>query len=138
MPDDYIKDLPLSAEEKAKIYGLGASSAAALLSMMRATPETFERYFGNDRTQELKAALETTVNEPERAVLDAPIQRFHATGAIIGQKVPSLRPPKYDVVKRDRLFDQLQRLRRQGNSSPETQQGISELEESLNAMLEEA
>lgn len=137
MPDDYVEDLPLSAEEKRKISSLGAPSAVALLSMMRAAPDTFEDYLGSDRTQALEVALENSVKEPERAILGSPIKRFHASGAIISRKAPLLRQPKYGVAERDYLFDQLQRLRRQSDSSPETRQRISQLEQSLNALLEE-
>jgi hypothetical protein len=128
--------LPLSAEEKAKVANLGAPSAAALLAMMRASPEAFDSYLESDLARELAAALEALISEHERAVLEAPAQWFPATGAIIGKKAPLLRPPRYDVAERDRLFEQLQRLRRQGDSSPETKRRIAELEHRLNALLE--
>ena len=136
MYDNYLEDLPLSAEEKAGVASLGASNAAALLAMIRAAPEAFENYLGSDRTQELAVALEALISEHERAVLDSPVRWFPATGAIIGKKAPVLGPTRYDIAERDRLFEQLQRLRRQGDSSPETKQGIAELEQRLNALLE--
>lgn len=136
MCDNYLENLPLSAEEKAKVASLGAPSAAALLAMVRASPEAFDSYLGSDRARELAAALEASISEHERAVVDAPVPWFPATGAIIGKKAPLLRPPRYDVAERDRLFEQLQRLQRQSNSSPETRRRIAELEQRLNALLE--
>ncbi len=133
---DYLDDLPLSAEEKAKVAGLGASSGAALLAMIRASPEDFDSYLGSDLVRELAAALEASISEHERAVLDAPVQWFPATGAIIGKKAPLLRPPRYNVSERDRLFEQLQRLRQQGDSLPGTKRRIAKLEQRLNALLE--
>ena len=105
MYDNYLEDLPLSCEEKTKIARLGASNPAALLAMMQAAPEAFDRYLGSDRAQALASALKHLISEAEQAVLDAPAQRFCATGAIIDHEAPGLQPPRYDVAERDRLFD---------------------------------
>lgn len=138
MSEDYLKDLPLSFEEKTKIASLCAPNPAALLSMIQAAPEAFDRYLGRDRARELAAALRHVISESERAVLDAPVREFRATGAIIDQKAPLLRPPKYDIAERDFLFDELQRLRQQKDSSPATKRRIAELEQRLSALLEGA
>ena len=133
---DFLENLPLTTEEKDKISSLGVSNGAALLSMIQTAPEEFETYFGSQRTRELKALLEESVSAPQRVVLDAPVRRFPASGAILERTPPVLRPPDYDLQTRDHLFDQLQQLRQSGDSSPETQQRIAHLEESLNALLE--
>jgi hypothetical protein len=138
MYDNYLEDLPLSCEEKTKIARLGASNPAALLAMMQAAPEAFDRYLGSDRAQALASALKHLISEAEQAVLDAPAQRFCATGAIIDHEAPGLQPPRYDVAERDRLFDQLQRLRQQDDSSPATKRRIAELEQRLNTILQGA
>jgi len=135
MCNDYLENLPLSLEEKKKIVSLGASNAAALLAMMQAAPEVFDRYLGTDCARELAAALEHMISESERAVIEAPVRQFHATGAIVDQKAPLLRLPKYEIAERDRLFDQLQRLRQQANPSPATKRRIAKLEQRLNSML---
>ncbi len=135
MFEGYLEDLPLSFEEKAKITSLGAPNPAALLAMRQANPEAFDQYLGRDRAQELAAALRHLISEPERTVLDAPVQQFRTTGAIIGRKAPLLRPPRYDVAERDHLFEQLQSLRQQEDSSPATKRRIAELEQRLNALL---
>lgn len=134
MYDDYLEDLPFSREEKTKIANLGAPNAAALLAMIQAAPEVFDCYLGRD-SRALVRTLRHMISESERAVLDAPVQRFHATGAVVDQKPPVLQPPQYDIAERDRLFDQLQHLRQQGDSLPATKQRIAELERQLSTML---
>lgn len=136
MGDNYLENLPLSDEEKAKIAALGATSAAALLAMMRAAPEAFNHYLGSDFSQELAAALEASISDRERAILNSAPQKFNATGAIIGKEPPEINSPPYDIAERERLFNQLQSLRQQYDSSPETKRRIAELEDQLNTLLE--
>lgn len=138
MFENYLEDLPPSLEEKAKIDKLGAPSPAALLAMIQAAPEAFDRYLGGERAQALAEALRRLISESERALLDVPVRQFPATGAIIGRKAPLLRSPRYDIAERDRLFEQLQYLRQQKDSSPAAKRRIAELEEKLNALLEGA
>lgn len=135
---EFLENLPLTAEEKERISVLGATDGAALLAMIQAAPEEFEGYFGRQRTRKLTTMLKGTVVAPERTVLDTPPRQFPASGAILDRRPPVLRPPAYDLQTRDRLFEQLQKLRQAGDSSLETQQRIAELEESLNALLEKA
>ena len=130
--------LALSAETKAKIVQLGVPNAAALLATIRAVPEDFASYLDSSSVEKLKTMLESRLSESERAVLDAPTPRYNATGAIIGKNAPILQPPRYDLATRDRLFEQLQRLRQQANPSPETKRRTAELEQNVNTLLEKA
>lgn len=134
--DGYLEELPLSPEVKAKVADLGATSAAALLGMVRASPKSFENYLGRTHARELRDVLETSISARERAVLDADLPSFRATGALVDRHVPTLPPPAYDIAERDRLFERLQSLRRQGDASPEARRRIAELEDCLTAMLE--
>jgi hypothetical protein len=138
MSDDYLDNLSLSREEKSKILDLGVSSAPELLAMMRASPEAFEEFLGKDRSRAISGALEAAISHNERTILNRSHPRFRATGAIVNREAPSIQPPKYDVAERDRLFQQLQNLRRQHDSSPGIKRRIAELEHQLNTLLENA
>ena len=138
MGADYLENLSLSDEEKAKILHLGVSSGVELLAMMRASPQAFKGFLGDDRFDELSSTLEASLDDRERAILDRPTENFKATGAIIDREPPTIEPPQYDIGERDRLFDQLQQLRSQRDSSPETKQRIAEIEDRLNNLLENA
>jgi formylglycine-generating enzyme required for sulfatase activity len=125
-PEDYLENLALSQDEKDKIAALAPTGPAALLAMMQAAPEDFYRYLGRERCAVLRERLQRSLSRSERATLDAPVWKFHATGARLDQEAPSLRPPQYDVAERNRLFEELQFLRRR----------VAEIEQRLNAMLE--
>jgi hypothetical protein len=131
-----LEALPLTAEERERIDALGVPDAVALLAMIRAVPGEFESFFGLDRTREIADLLERSLPATERGMLEAPPPRFPISGAILDRKSPVLRPPDYDVETRDRLFEELQSLRRRGDSSPDTKRQIAQLERSLNALLE--
>jgi len=131
-----LEELPLTTEEKEKIDALGVPDAAALLAMIRAAPVALETFLCADRIRELKDLLERSLSAKERGVLEAPPPRFPISGAVLDRNPPTLRPPSYDVETRDRLFEELQSLRRKGDSSPDTKRQIAQLERSLNALLE--
>ena len=138
MSAEYLLDLPLSYEEKDLIASLNFPTGVALLAALEASPEAFKNYLGRQLTQKLTRILKDSLNSDERALLDTPTFKFHATGALIEHQTPSLMPPNYDLSERDRLFSQLQDLRQQQKPSPETLLRIRELEERLNKMLETA
>jgi hypothetical protein len=138
MSRDPFDHLPLTAEEREKIAALGVPNPVALLEMVQAAPGSFETWFGRNRARELTALLEGSVSPQERIPLKASPPKFPTLGAILDRKNPALRAPDYDLATRDRLFDQLQRLRQKGDSSPETKRQIAQLEQSLNALLEKA
>jgi hypothetical protein len=138
MSRDPLDHLPLKIEERKKIAALGVPNAVALLEMIQAAPGDFEIWFGRDRTRELRAMLDKSVPQQERAPLESSPPRFPAFGAILDRKSPVLREPDYDLATRDRLFEQLQHLRQKGDPSPETKRQIAQLEQSLNTLLEKA
>ncbi len=138
MSRDPFDQLPLTAEERKKIAALGVPNEVALLEMIQAAPGSFETWFGRDRAWELTALLERSASPQERVPLETSLPRFPSFGAILDRKSPGLRAPDYDLATRDRLFEQLQRLRQKGDSSPETKRQIAQLEQSLNALLEKA
>jgi hypothetical protein len=136
MEYDYLKQLPLSPEEKSKIMSLGAPNSAALLAMIQAVPDDFAAYLGQHRTRELETLLKGLISEPERSLLDLPTSRFNARGAVVDRRAPRIRPLSYDVEERDRLFEELQRLRGEPEPSSEKRRAIDELERTLNSMME--
>jgi hypothetical protein len=137
MYKNYLEDLSLSFTEKDKIAKLGASNAAALLAMMQAAPEDFERYLGSKRCLEIIIALRKSIGESEQAVLETPVKELYSTGAIIDRKAPKIQPPKYNIAERDCLFEKIQELRQQHDPSPATRLTIDELEQELTKMLQQ-
>jgi hypothetical protein len=137
MYENYLEDLSLSFTEKDKIAKLGASSAAALLAMIQAAPQDFERYLGPQRCLEIAVALGKLIGDSERVVLDTPVKGFYSTGAITNRKAPKIQPPKYNIAERDFLFKKIQELRQQHDPSPATRLTIDELEQELNKMLQQ-
>jgi hypothetical protein len=131
-----LEELPLTGEERERIEALGVPDAAALLGMIRAAPGEFESFFGSERTREIAALLERSLPAKELAVLEGSPPRFPISGTVLDRKPPALRPPDYDVETRDRLFEELQSLRRKGDSSPDTKRQIAQLERSLSLLLE--
>jgi hypothetical protein len=136
MATSFLDQLPLPDKERAKLAGLGATGPAALLGMMAAAPESFDRLLGKACAQELRRALNDLVTESERALLATPPPPVRARGAIVDRPAPPIAPPRYDVAERDRLFAELQALRRQENPAPATRERIADLEGRLTAMLE--
>ncbi len=135
---DYLENLPLSPEEKEGMAALGASSAPALLAMLKAAPEAVEDYLGHEKTNALEKALEAHVSEAEKRIVGRPATRSFRTGAIVSRGVPRIKPPAYSVEDRDNLFSELERLRQHNDGSLKSSQQIESLEHRLNRLLEKA
>lgn len=135
---DYLENLPLSTKEKEGLAELGASSAPALLAMLKAAPEAVENYLGYKKTHDLERALEARVSEAEKRIVGGPATRSFRTGAIVSRGVPHIKPPTYNVEDRDNLFNELQRLRQHNDGSLKSRKQIEALEQRLNTLLEKA
>src|SRR6266516_1198243 len=125
MAKSFLHGLPLSDEEKVKLQSLGAETPAALVGMMKASPDSFHRLLGPERAAEIRTHLERLISPDERAVLEAPVPAFHARGAIVDKPAPPIDSPKYDLEERERLFTELRELRSRGDASPEAQRRAS-------------
>lgn len=137
MANNSIDELPVSDDEKAKIAVLGVDDVVALFAMIKAAPESFETYFGSERTEQLVSYLVEHMSEEQLDRVNVPVPRFNVRGAIIGKPAAGLKPPTYDVNERDQLFGELQALRRQGDMGLDAQRRISSLEQRLNTILEQ-
>ena len=135
---NYLENLPLSTKEKEGLAELGASSAPALLAMLKAAPEAVENYLGYEKTHDLARALEARVSEAEKRIVESPATRSFRTGAIVSRGVPRIKLPAYSVEERDNLFNELQRLRQHSDGSLKSRQQIEALEQRLNSLLEKA
>ena len=133
----YLEKLSLSFDEKEKIARLGISNAAALLAMIQAAPENFRNYLGGEHFFSLIQELKNLISNSEQVILNQPTKQFCANGAIIERAAPQLKPPKYNVAERDRLFEQLQYLRQKNDALPTTRKRIAAIEQKLNTMLNE-
>ena len=133
----YLDQLPLSEDDRNKLLTLAAPTPAALLGLIQANPPGFRQFFGEASSDRLVSQLEQMLDAQQRLLLQAPVQRRPALGAVISRRAPALKAPSYDLAERDCLFEELQKLRQQ-NGSPQTKQRIKQLEETLNTMLETA
>lgn len=136
MAQDYLESLSLSDEDKAKLQSMGMQSPFALLSIIKASPDAFEAFMGKEKTAQLAQELEAKLSEDERSLLETPLP-LRKTGAIIDRERPPLRTPSYDIGERDRLFDELQALRQRPEKTSALGKRIAELEERLNALLQD-
>jgi len=134
----YLDQLPVSDDVRAKLVGLAASTPAALLAMIRASPHAFFDFLGKPETDRLAASLEEMLEASQRALLATPAPTIPSLGAIIERRPPALKKPAYDITERDRLFAELQELRRTSDATPQYQHRIQQLEAALNEMLETA
>src|ERR1700733_1644001 len=116
---------------------LGATSPAALLAMRRAAQEAFDNLVGKDRSQEIASHLENLLTPEERQRLTtAPPAKHFPLGARLGTPPSELPQPKFDISERDRLFDELQSLKKLPSRSIAQETRMAELETRLNALLE--
>jgi hypothetical protein len=127
----FIDALPISVADKKKLRILGADSPAALYSLIEAAPTAFESFMGG-AARVVRERLQHLVSATESARATCDTTEF-PLGAELSQP-PRLREPPYDVVLRDRLFSELQDLRR----NPVTRNGAraKQLEQELNLLLE--
>jgi macrodomain Ter protein organizer (MatP/YcbG family) len=133
--EDYLENLPLSSEEKAKINALAVDSPAALLSMIEADPETLNQYLGEKATEKLKASLQTMLKPSEKRVLQAEQKFDHQLGAIVGRNAPNLQQTQYNIEERDRLFAELQYWKTKDDTSANVKAKIAQLNQQLEELL---
>jgi len=133
----FLSKLGLDDDEYRKLANLGASTPAALLGVRRAAPKAFDDLLGATRAREVTARLESllTSEELERQSLAQP-PNMYPLGAMLGTKPEELPRPKYDIVERDRLFNELRSLRQSRHPSQADKMRMAELERRLNALLE--
>ena len=135
MAASFIDSLPVGPEEKSLFRARGINSAAELLGLIQSSPDFFERQLGKSRLAELVSELKTQLSTAHHAVLDTPVKKF-ATGAIIDEPAPELKSPRFDLNKRDALFERLTELEKQDRTQ-EVDQEIQAVTEQLNAMLDQ-
>jgi len=137
MGSEFLSELSLSVEEKRKLAELGASTPAALLSLRRAAPEAFENLLGKERAKEVVEQLWNLLTPDEQAKLStAASPRHFPLGARLDTPRTGLPTPKFDIEKRDRIFNELQALRKLSSPSPVQRKRIADLERALNALLD--
>ena len=127
----FLSEIAPSAEAASKLEMLGADSAEALAALIDASRDAFDSYVGAGDAQWIRRKL--------RAVLrDHGGGRGNSGGVIpgglgvpLGAAPEGPRVPGFDVVKRDKMFDRIQALRRAGAPRDD----IRRLEVELDTML---
>jgi hypothetical protein len=105
---NYISALPIGAEEASKLRGLGAESAEQLLAQIRAAPDAFVRYLGPEAAQRIVRALQSMV-PPDQAT--EPVSPPGHLGVPLTSPPLELGRPRFDLARRDELFNLIQRLK---------------------------
>ena len=136
MGSEYLSKLNLTEEERSKLAALGTSTPAMLLSVRRASPEAFEALVGKERAEEITLALEEllTPEEKQRLARGAAAGWF-SLGARLDRPPEKLPPPPYDIEERDRIFKELQSLKKSQPPTPSQKKRIADLETRLNNLL---
>lgn len=135
---DFIDELPLQEEVKAKLRSLGADSPAGLLASLDAAGGAAVQFLGKATLKRVRGILKPRLSARERQALVTPVQRVYF-GAQLQRPTPKIQPPNFNIAERDKLFDRLQSLRsrlRGGGTSPAVQTEVEELESRLNNMME--
>ncbi len=135
MSPDYLRRLNVSEEERQKLASLGASTPLALLAMRQAAPEAFDQHLGPDRAGPIAAELLALLNDEERKRLAASVPLPGALGARMSPPAEPLKDPPYDLARRDRLFDELQRLRQLRSPSLAERNRMAQLESALEELF---
>jgi hypothetical protein len=91
VPAEFLKNLPISEEERAKLSKLGAGTPLALLSMRKASKDAFDSYVGRDRADAIAGELEMLLTREEAESLKRPAKGVGRFGARLD---PLPTPPK--------------------------------------------
>jgi hypothetical protein len=134
MAFEYLKDLGLPDDVEAKVRSLGASTPAALLSMVEHSRDKFNRSLGEEQTSRLYDALAKIVPQAERDKLKA-LPDFKPKMGALRPPDPSSTQNQAAVQKRDQLLKDIQLLRESGDNSPEKRQLLQNLEQQLRDVL---
>jgi hypothetical protein len=130
---EFLKDLPISEEERQKLASLGAPTPLALLLLRKASPEAFDRHVGGDRAAAIVDALKGLLSKEEKTKLKAPISPKGKFGARLSPP-PQKLEPTFDLETREQLFKELESLRRLKETTQRDQR-IAELEAELDALV---
>lgn len=107
-PPGFVSALHIDPEDAEKIRELGADTPEQLLAQIRAAPEAFARYLGAAPAKRVERALRDMVSSDEPT---APISPPGHLGVPLSTPPKNLPTPKFDLARRDELFDQIQRLK---------------------------
>jgi hypothetical protein len=133
MASEFIEQLPLSEEEKGQLRSLGADSPAALLALIDAARESFERFFGLEKTDSLRRTLQGIMASGEH-LPSGPVPKY-ALGAML-EPLPNIPVHScFNTAVRDQLYREWTELQK----NPATRNGprAQELERRLTALVQD-
>ncbi len=135
MAATFLSKLGLTDDERKKLSSIGASTPAMLLGVYKASTESFEQLFGAQRAKEVVSRLLEllTPEERERATKEAP--RFHM-GARLERPPSTIPKPPYSLEERDRLLDEIQKIKSESPAAADQVARLSTLEQRLKQLLE--
>ena len=108
-PPGFISALHIDPEDAEKIRELGVDTPEQLLAQIMAAPEAFARYLGAAPAKRVEQALRDMVSSDEPT---DPVSPPGHLGVPLSAPPPvDLPTPKFDIGRRDELFDQIQRLK---------------------------
>jgi hypothetical protein len=153
--DNLATQLGLSSADRQVLYQVGADSPLALLAALEAAPQEYAELLGSGRYQGVLDYLNqhlSTVEQKQRSswLAGSPEElstKFHF-GALLTRPPRTingvtLSPADSDVTihtdfaLRDRLFEELEELRRKHHLSSQEQDRLDEVQSKLSALLDE-
>lgn len=133
MSNAYLDLLPLPPAARDQLAGLGVPSPEALLSMMRAAPQDFERLLGPELAREVADDLEVLIGARGRQELE----HLPLPQAPLGARLDE--PPRqvadFGTRERDRLFEVYQQLQREAARDPGARRRLAAVEAQLNVLM---
>lgn len=126
-PLAYLREVAPDAETERKLRAFAADTPIGLLSQIKASRQDMERYLGADITARVVSRLEQMVGSP----VSAPPLPARSLGVPLAPPPRTLAEPRYDVERRNRLWQELQRLR-QGHAPRED---IERIEREFNDLV---
>ena len=123
----FLDKVVASADLVQKLASLGAETPSALLAMINASRELFDRFVGKQEAEQIVRRLRDMVPRGRSSVgrLRAPPGKM---GVPLRPAPAGPTPPHFDVGQRDQMFSHIRQLRQSGASAEEIRQAEQELD----------
>jgi|SRR3954447_24682212 hypothetical protein len=121
----FVSQLTSDPVEMRKLESLGAGSPQALLGMIIANRDAFDRFVGHDEAERIVQRLRTMVPPGSVSVDPAPPGKL-GVPLTSGPAAPAA--PRFDINRRDAMFSRLEQLRRLGAPAEEIRRAEQELD----------
>ena len=135
---DYLESMTsLSSSERQQLRSIGAPTPLALYSAMEASPTAFMRLLGKRRYRKIFDELDRMIPQDEKAKLPCAEYQSYQLGVSLDQTPPPEVERGPLIEERDRVYEQIERIKAAHDRSPETSRALEELEARLEELLKD-